>query len=70
MIEDLEIAVPEGGFKAVKNLRGGPVSDEEVLENIRNSKQFDIPLILKVKEPTKGSFIFMVRVLLSPTGDS
>jgi len=54
----LEAATPEGGFEVVKDLKGGPVPNEEVLENIRQSIFINAPLF-KNKSPQKGSCIFI-----------
>lgn len=47
MEELLNVAVPEGGFVPAQDVQGGPVSNEEVLENIRKSAEIDIPLFYK-----------------------
>ena len=59
MKEDLEIAVPEGGFKAVTELKGLPVLPEEVKSNIKASQHFDIPLLERSSVKQEGSFIFI-----------
>ena len=59
MKEDLTIAVPEGGLQPVTDLKGLPVPEEEVIENIKSSVQFDIPLLERCHEPQEGSYIFV-----------
>ena len=59
MIEDLTIAVPEGGLQPVTDLHGMPVPVEEVKENIRASAKFNLPLLERYTEPQEGSYIFV-----------
>lgn len=53
----LDVAVAEGGFEPVKDLKGGPVTNEQVLENIRKSADLNLP-VFKKKPQREGSFIF------------
>ncbi len=58
-MEDLlRCAVPEGGFEIVKDLKGSPVPNEQVLENIKKSVFIEAPLFTK-RAKRKGSFIFV-----------
>lgn len=54
----LKVANPEGGFSPVEDVKGSPVSNKKVLENIKESLRFDIPVFSK-KVKTGGSFIFV-----------
>lgn len=54
----LDVAVSSDKFESVKDLKGAPVSNEEVLQNIQASVQFKVPALLK--QPKKeGSLIFV-----------
>jgi hypothetical protein len=44
MEELLNLAAPKGGFEAAPDIKGTPVPNEEVLENIRASTLIDAPL--------------------------
>lgn len=53
-IEDM----PEDKFGPQPVIRGAPVHDDEALQNIRSTLQFDLPLFAK-KKPMGGSAIFV-----------
>ena len=56
----LEIAIPEEAFKKKYEVKDrGPVPDEEALENIRETFQFDLPILLRSKEKKDNPFIFV-----------
>jgi 2-polyprenyl-3-methyl-5-hydroxy-6-metoxy-1,4-benzoquinol methylase len=59
VMEDLlSLAVPEGGFGKVENMKGGPIPSENVLENIRESAKIELPVFDKVPR-REGSMIFV-----------
>ncbi len=58
MEELLNVSVPEGGFVPAPDVQGGPVSNEEVLENIRKSAEIDVPLFCK-KPKREGTMVYI-----------
>lgn len=52
------VADPQGGFKDVEPIKGSPVPKETVLQNIRDSVRFDIPIIDRSPD-NQGSLIFV-----------
>lgn len=58
-MEDLiDIATPDGGFEKVKDVEGGPVPDEEALQNIKDSVFINAPLFAN-KKKRPGTCIFV-----------
>lgn len=58
MSDLITAAVPEGGFQAIRDIKGSPVPKEIVLQNIRDSADFPFPLMTK-KPACEGSLIFV-----------
>lgn len=55
---DMIVADPQGGFKEVEPIKGTPVPKETVLQNIRDSALFDIPVL--EKQPSReGTLVFV-----------
>lgn len=54
----LNVAVKEGGFGEVKEVKGGPIPSEQVLQNIRDSELFNLPIVTKQKQK-EGSLVFV-----------
>jgi len=54
----LSVAVPEGGFCEVKEIKGSPIPDEKVLENISETAKIDLPIFKKC-EPRSGAMVFV-----------
>lgn len=54
----LDMAVDSEKFESVKELQGGPVSNEEVIKNIRASAGFKLPVLNKQAEK-EGALLFV-----------
>ena len=70
----LNVATETGTFSVPPDLKGGPVSDEQVIENIRASEQFNFPIFTRQKGgagrlifvaggPTLLDYLDQIRVL-------
>ncbi len=57
-MELLEVTEQDGKFHSAPDLKGSPVPNEQVIENIRASARFDLPILEKQKKK-EGSFIFI-----------
>lgn len=58
MDELIKAAVPRGSFEDIKEIKGTPVPGDTVLQNIRDSAAFDLPIFQK-QEARSGSLIFV-----------
>ena len=58
MSDLLNVAVPEGGFGPIRDIKGSPVPRETVLQNIRDSALFDYPVMEK-QPPRDGALVFV-----------
>jgi hypothetical protein len=54
----LSLATPAGSFGPVADVKGSPVSDEQLLANIAASAQFDVPLFKKIPAGV-GKLVFV-----------
>lgn len=54
----LNTAVPEGGFGPVREIKGSPVPPDIVLENIRRSAEFDLPILTRQSD-CDGVLVFV-----------
>jgi len=54
----LNTAVPEGGLQPVQRIKGSPVPNETIHENIRASADFNAPIVTKQKD-TDGTLVFV-----------
>lgn len=54
----LNVAVKEGGFGEVREVKGSPIPPEQVLQNMRDSTTFDVPVVRKQPE-REGPLIFV-----------
>ena len=57
MEDILSVTIPEGGFELAKDLKGSPIPDDDVLENIRQSAEYDAPIFTR-QPKREGSFIY------------